>query len=210
MTTFSRECARIWRAVFGARFACRPRRKDVGRQCPGRLVGTLKRVKVQHKVAVRRLLEAAERDQNDPASKSRRQAVCGFRRRAIDLSEARAPKPGKSMRHFLKHTEAIKEARAKHHVWTGCQDVPSLRRKAKAVRLNRDQLVRLHAASAASRGMASAASQGMASAKGHTKAASCGNWAGRRKPSRKRSPPAAASTNAMPAALKSPNKRRRV
>ena len=187
MTTFSRECARIWRAVFGARFACRPRRKDVGRQFPGRQVGTLKRVKVQHKVAVRRLLEAAERDQNGPASKSRRQTVCGCRRRAIDLSEARAPKPGKSMRDFLKHTEAIKEARAKHRVWTGCQDVPSLRRKAKAVRLNRDQLVRLHAASAASRGMASAASQG------HAKAASCGNWAGRRKPSRKRSPPESTS-----------------
>ena len=116
------------------------------------------------------------------------------------------------MRNFLKHTEEIKEARAKHHVWTGCQDVPSMRRKAKpkAVRLNRDQLKRLHAASAASRGMASAASQGMASAKGHTKAASCGNWAGRRKPSRKRSPPAAASTNAKPAALKAPNKRRKV
>ena len=209
MTTFSRECARIWRAVFGARFAYQPR-KDVGRQCPGRLAGTFKRVKVQHKVAVQRLLEAAERDQNDPASMSRRQTVCGFRRRAIDLSEARAPKPGKSMRNFLKHTEAIKEARAKHHVWTGCQDVPRLRRKAKAVRLNRDQLVRLRAASTASRGMASAASQGMASAKGHTKAASCGNWAGRRKPSRKRSPPAAASTNAKPAALKAPNKRRKV
>ena len=196
LTPFSRECARIWRAVFGARFACRPRRKDVGRQFPGRQVGTLKRAKVQHKVAVRRLLEAAERDQNDPASKSRRQTVCGFRRRAIDSSEARAPKPGKSMRNFLKHTEAIKEARAKHRVWTGCQDVPRLRRKAKAVRLNRGQTVRLHAASAASRG-----------AKGHAKGHAKGNWAGRRKPS---SPPAAASTNAMPAALKSPNKRRRV
>ena len=201
MTTFSRECAGIWRAVFGARFAYQPR-KDVGRQCPGRLVGTLKQVKVQHKDVVRRLLEAAERDQNDPASKSRRQTVCGFRRRAIDLSEAPAPKPGKSMRNFLKHTEAIKEARAKRRVWTGCQDVPSLRRKAKAVRLNRDQLVRLHAASAASRGMASAASQGMASA-----AALCGKWAGRRKPSRKRSPLAVASTNAT---LKAPNKRRKV
>ena len=100
------------------------------------------------------------------------------------------------MRNFLKHTEEIKEARAKHHVWTGCQDVPSLRRKAKAACLNRDQLVRLHAASAASRGMASAAS--------HTKAASCGNWAGRRTPSRKRSPPAAASTHAKPAALDAP------
>ena len=165
---------------------------------------------MQRKVVVQRLLEAAERDQNDPESKSRRQTVCGFRRRAIDLSEARAPKPGKSMRDFLKYTEAIKEARAKHHVWTGCQDVPSLRRKAKAVRLNSDQLVRLHAASAASRGMASAASQGMASAKGHAKAASCGNWAGRRKPSRKRRPPAAASANAKPAALTAPNKRRKV
>ena len=210
MTTFSRECARIWRAVFGARFACRPRRNDVGRQCPGRLVGTLKHVKVQHKVAVQRLLDAAERDHNDPASKSRRQTVCGFRRLAIDLSEARAPKPGKSMRNFLNHTEAIKEARANHRVWTGCQDVPNLRRKAKVVRLNRDQRVRLHAASAASRGMASAASQGMASAKGHTKAASCGNLAGRNQPSRKRSPLAVASTHARSAALTAPNKRRHV
>ena len=98
--------------------AYRPR-KDVGRQCPGRLAGTFKRVKVQHKVAVRRLLEAAERDQNDPASMSRRQTVCGFRRRAIDLSEAQAPKPGKSMLNFLKTTRAIKEARAKCRVWTG-------------------------------------------------------------------------------------------
>ena len=30
LTTFSRECARIWRAVFGARFAYQPR-KDIGR-----------------------------------------------------------------------------------------------------------------------------------------------------------------------------------
>ena len=151
LTPFSRECARIWRAVFGDRFAYRPR-LGVGRQFPGRFAGTLKRVKVQHKVAVRRPLEAAERDQNDPASKSKRQTVCGLRRSAIDLSEARAPTPGKSMRNFLKHTEAIKEARAKHRVGTGCQDVPSLRRRAKAVCLNREQLVRLHAASAASRG----------------------------------------------------------
>ena len=38
MTDFSRECARLWLAGFGRRFAGANRRKDVGRRFPEKLI----------------------------------------------------------------------------------------------------------------------------------------------------------------------------
>ena len=96
MTEFSRECARLWRAFFGARFACQSRRKDVGRRFPEKLIGTLKHVRVQHNTAVQRLLADAAADERDHAANSRRRTIFGFRRRAIERSDAAPPEPGKT------------------------------------------------------------------------------------------------------------------
>ena len=130
LTSFSRECARVWRTLFGARFACQSRRKDLGRHFAD-APGTFKHVRVQHGTAVQMLLQAAIRDEEDTAATSERRTILGFRRRAIERSDAPAPVPGKSMRNFLKRTIDIAKEKAKHFVWSGCADRPELRRKEK-------------------------------------------------------------------------------
>ena len=157
MTEFSRDCARLWRAHFGTRFACQSRRKDVGRHFPEKLIGSLKHVRVQHNIAVGRLLEAAVGDEADRVAQSRRRTIFGFRRRAIDRIDA-PPEPGKSMGNFIRRTKAIKEEKAQHRVWTGCEGVPRLRPKEKAktqLDIIRSVAVPLRArqASASSRGI---------------------------------------------------------
>ena len=131
MTDFSRECARLWLAIFGRRFACANRRKDVGRRFPEKLIGSLKHVRVQHNEAVVGLLAAAAVDEADRVTKSRRRTIFGFRRRAIEQTNP-PPVPGKKMSNFLRRTQAIATEKARHRVWTACEGVPRLRPKAKA------------------------------------------------------------------------------
>ena len=131
MTDFSRECARLWLAIFGRRFACANHREDVGRRFPEKLIGSLKHVRVQHNEAVVSLLAAAAVDEADRVTKSRRRTIFGFRRRAIEQTDP-PPVPGKQMSNFLRRTKAIETEKARHRVWTGCEGVPQLRPKAKA------------------------------------------------------------------------------
>ena len=135
LTDWSRECARVWRSQFGARFSCQyaPRR-DVGRRNPDRLEGTLTRVKVQHKAATNELLEIAAADKSGDAAEARgRRTIFGFRR--SDISNASAPPRGadhgKRMRDFCKRTQDIVQEKTKHRIWTGCATVVNLRRKEK-------------------------------------------------------------------------------
>ena len=92
LTDFSRECAKLWREFFGTRFGSRPsRRKDVGRRFEEKLVGSLKDVRVQHNVAVKRLLKDARLDEQDPAAKKSRCTIFGFRRAEVDPIQAEDP-----------------------------------------------------------------------------------------------------------------------
>ena len=69
LTDFSRSCAKLWRSIFGARFACRKPRKDTGRTFPDRIVGTSEGVHAQHGRALKRLVGVAGADQlNAPAA----------------------------------------------------------------------------------------------------------------------------------------------
>ena len=150
LTDWSRECARVWRSQFGARFSCQyaPRR-DVGRRNPDRSDGTLERVKVQHKAATTELLEIAAADKSGDAAEARhRRTIFGFRRSDISNASAppRGPYYGKRMRDFCKRTQDIVHEKTKHRVWTGCATVVNLRRKeklAKQPRTRRDILAKV-------------------------------------------------------------------
>ena len=142
LTDWSRSCASLWRSVFGARFACRAPRKDVGRRFPSKLVGTSEAVRVQHGHALKRLCSAAKADETDAPAKSRRLTIFGFRRRGIEESTKEPLPPGKSLLDFRKRTAELTKTKQAHAIWNGCTDAITLRRKAKPATTPRQRLAR--------------------------------------------------------------------
>ena len=143
LTDFSRECAKLWREFFGTRFASRPsRRKDVGRRFEEKLVGSFKAVRVQHNVAVKRLLKDARLDEQDPAAKKSRCTIFGFRRDEVDPIQAEDPVEKTKLFAFTERTKAIQKEKSEHSVWTGCESTFRLRHKVKPGRQTPMQKIR--------------------------------------------------------------------
>jgi hypothetical protein len=129
LTPLSRQCAQLWLALFGRRFACQQVRSDKGRARPDKSKGSLKAVKRRHRIATKRLLEMAARDAGDGGA-SKRRTILGFRRRSVETDKTSAPAPGKSLKSFRSTTERRAKEKNLFRVWRGFGAAPPKLRRA--------------------------------------------------------------------------------
>ena len=129
LTPFSRQCAQLWLALFGRRFACQRVRFDKGQARPEKSKGSLKAVKRRHRIATKRLLEMAAKDAGDGGS-SKRRTILGFRRRSVEADTTPAPAPGKSLKAFRATTERRAKEKNSFRVWSGFGAAPPKLRRA--------------------------------------------------------------------------------
>lgn len=102
LTPFSRQCAQLWLARFGRRFACQRKRKDAGVLRLERGNGALVGVKRRHVVATGRLLQMAAQDQREPTN---RLTILGCPLRSLHTDNRPAFTASKALTDFRTTTE---------------------------------------------------------------------------------------------------------
>ncbi len=216
LTPFTRQCAVLWRALYGRRFACYKQRKDAGRGETGlRLRGSVKAVKILQAKATDALLRLAVNDERGAADGARpadRPTIMGVGRGELMRGVRRRPAPasGKKILDFRKTTANRQAMKKRVKVWAGfgAERVKFRRKPGETVRYmfagphGTNKWIQrcrpLFSPATASQGCAPAASQGQR----HTKGAKRGSQAAS---SSSASQPAAKALKVATPAIKMPS-----